>query len=151
MDGCGMQANSTDFCLMESGLDKQVLTNCLSTMCFMPVGMFKTEMCSYSLVTGVGIMTSRGHLVDSRTNSSLRVAGRPEQGSKPALAPDLFNMKERAAKRGLRMHMPGVFRSAVRSPFMSPQSPTARDFKNCGATTSTTDPFDKTIRPCLGM
>merc|ERR1712029_828719 len=54
-DGCGTQANSTDFCLMDSGLERQVLTICLemqswvvcfSTMCIMPVGLVKTEMCS---------------------------------------------------------------------------------------------------------
>merc|ERR1711915_656098 len=47
-DGCGTQTNSTDFCLMDSGLDKQVLTiclemhsweDCLSTMWVMPVGL----------------------------------------------------------------------------------------------------------------
>merc|ERR1719228_1361900 len=128
---------------MESGLDRQVLTICLeiqslvgcfSTMCIMPVGgLVKREMRSYSLETGVGMMTSRGHLVDSRTNSSLRAAGSPEQRTKPGSAPDLFSMKERAARRGLKTHMPGVLRSAERSPFMSPQRPTVRDFKRSGA------------------
>merc|ERR1719392_662101 len=95
-------------------------------------------------------MASRGHLVVSRTNSSLRVAGMPEQRSNPALAPDLFNIKDRAARRGLKTHIRGVFRSAERSPFMSPQRPTARDFKSCGATTSMTDPLDKTFNICCG-
>merc|ERR1711951_322002 len=160
MDGRGTQTNSTDFCLMESGLDRQVLTiclemqswlDCLSTMWRMPVGMFRMEMCSNSVVTGVGMRSIRGHLVDSWTNSSLRAAGRPEQRSKPASVPDLFNMKERAARCGLKTHLAGVLRSAERSPFMSPQRPTARDFKSRGATTSTTDPLDKTVNICSGM
>merc|ERR1719187_2181703 len=57
------------------------------------VGLVKKAMRSYSLETGVGMMTSRGHLLDSRTNSALRAAGRPEQRSKPGSAPDLFSMK----------------------------------------------------------
>merc|ERR1712029_1216704 len=52
-------------------------------------------------------------------NSSLMAAGSPEQRTKPGSAPDLFSMKETPAKRGLKTHMPGVFRSAERSPFMS--------------------------------
>merc|ERR1712029_1305467 len=54
-DGCGTQAKSTDFCLMDSRLDRQILTICLemhscldffSTMCTMPVGLVRTEMAS---------------------------------------------------------------------------------------------------------
>merc|ERR1712029_395580 len=101
---------------MERGLVRQVLTICLemqslvgcfSTMCIIPVGLTKREMRSYSSETGVGMIISRGHLVDSRMSSSLRAAGSPEQRTKPGLAPDLFSMKERAAKRGLKTHMLG--------------------------------------------
>merc|ERR1719378_1156798 len=46
--------------------------------------------------------------------------------------------------------MRGVFRSAERSPFMSPQRPTVRDLRSCGATTSILEPLDKTLRPCSG-
>merc|ERR1719259_1097280 len=153
------KTNSPDFCLMDSGLDRQVLTiclemqswlDCLSTMWVMPDGLLKKEMRSYSLETGVGMMVSREHLVVSRSNSSLVAVGSPEQRSKPEVEPDLLSMKEKAAKRGLITHMRGVFRSAVRSPFMSPQRPTVRDFKTCGATTSILEPLDKTLRPCSG-
>merc|ERR1719193_1294960 len=42
-------------------------------------------------------MTSREHLVTSRTNSGLRADGMPAQRSKPGADPDLFRMKETAA------------------------------------------------------
>merc|ERR1719423_408964 len=74
----------------------------------------------------------------------------PEQRSKPEAEPDLLMRKERAARCGLITHIPGVLRSAERSPFMSPQRPTARDFSSCGATTSTKTPLDKTVMPCSG-
>merc|ERR1719495_2143361 len=96
------------------------------------------------------MMVSGEHFSDLCRNSSLREGGRPEQRSKPTDDPDLFSMKERAARRGLITHMRGVFRSAVRSPFMSPQRPTVRDFKTCGATPSILEPLDKTLRPCSG-
>merc|ERR1712029_837506 len=52
MDGWETQENSTDFCLMESGLERQVLTICLemhilvdcfSTMWVIPTGLFRRE------------------------------------------------------------------------------------------------------------
>merc|ERR1719300_2000751 len=88
---------------------------------------------------------SRAHLADSVWNSVLRVDGMPEQRSKPEAEPDLLIREETAARCGLITHWPGVFRSAERSPFMSPQRPTARDLSSCGATTSTKTPLDNTI------
>merc|ERR1711972_110575 len=55
-----------------------------------------------------------------------------------------------SSKVWLITHIPGVLRSAERSPFMSPQRPTAQDFSSCGATTSTKTPLDKTVMPCSG-
>merc|ERR1719474_1171369 len=121
-----------------------------STMCIMPVGLVKTEMASYSLEIGVGMMTSRGHSVDNFTNSGLRAAGIPAQRSRPGADPDLLTMKERAARCGGMTHIRGVLRSTDFSPFISPQRPTVRDFKSCGATTSIKMPLDKTCRPCSG-
>merc|ERR1711973_81305 len=100
--------------------------------------------------TGVGMTVSRAHLADSVWNSVLRVDGMPEQRSKPEAEPDLLIREETAARCGLMTHWPGVFRSAERSPFMSPQRPTARDLSSCGATTSTMTPLDKTVMPCSG-
>merc|ERR1711962_1667884 len=108
------------------------------------------EILSARIETGVGIRVSRAHWADSVWNSVLRVAGMPEQRSKPETEPDLLMRKERAARCGLITHIPGVLRSAERSPFMSPQRPTARDFSSCGATTSTKTPLDKTVMPCSG-
>merc|ERR1719423_208804 len=81
---------STKLCI-----SKQMVKTCLSTMWDMPVGLFKTEMRSYSLETGVGMMVSREHLVDSRWNSCFRPDGRPERPehlSKPDSEPDLLSM-----------------------------------------------------------
>merc|ERR1712121_591371 len=78
-------------------------------------------------------MTSRGHSVDNLKNSGFRAAGIPAQRSKPGADPDLLRMNERAARCGGMTHMRGVLRSADFSPFMSPQRPTVRDFKSCGA------------------
>merc|ERR1711962_327925 len=96
------------------------------------------EILSARIETGVGIRVSRAHWADSVWNSVLRVAGMPEQRSKPEAEPDLLMREERAARCGLITHIPGVLRSAERSPFMSPQRPTARDFSSSGTWTETT-------------
>merc|ERR1719474_1853293 len=141
---------------MESGLERQVLTVCLemhslvdcfSTTWVIPTGLFRREILSARMETGVGMTVSRAHLADSVWNSVLRVDGMPEQRSKPEAEPDLLIRYETAARCGLMTHWPGVFRSVERSPFMSPQRPTARDLSSCGATTSTMTPLDKTVMP----
>merc|ERR1719391_114169 len=93
------QENSTDFCLMESGLERQGLTICLemqslvdcfSTTWVIPTGLLRVEILSARIETGVGMTVSRAHWADSVWNSVLRVVGMPEQRSKPEAEPDLL-------------------------------------------------------------
>merc|ERR1711951_29867 len=72
-DGHGMETNSTDLCLMEIGLERQVLTICLemqslpdcfSTTWVMPTGLLRVEILSARIETGVGMTVSRAHWAD---------------------------------------------------------------------------------------
>merc|ERR1719295_1479675 len=94
-----IKQKSVEFCLMESGLERQVLTICLemhslvdcfSTTWVIPTGLLRIEILSARIETGVGIRVSRAHWADSVWNSVLRVAGMPEQRSKPEAEPDLL-------------------------------------------------------------